>query len=358
VAVNRLQIEEFLEGASHSLLLDVRSPAEYEHGHIPGALSLPLFSDEERKIVGTIYKQQSREIAIKAGLDFFGPKMHPMIDMVESMINNSTNIHDKKTVFVYCWRGGMRSAGVAWLLNLYGFKVYSLAGGYKSYRRLAGQLFTYPFQFKLLGGFTGSGKTRILEELKTQGENVVDLELLAHHKGSAFGGIDMPKPPTQEEFENHLAYKLFLFKTKFESSGLNQQSIWLEDESQRIGSINIPNALWEKMRRSPLVFIDIPFAERLDYITKEYGTCSIEKLIDATERIKKRLGGLATKTAIEHLSEHKIKEAFDILLRYYDKQYSKSLHNRENLNELLVKVPAEKVTCENAALLRGKIQSV
>lgn len=358
MAIIRLQIEEFLEGAIPSLLLDVRSPAEYDHGHIPGALSLPLFSNEERKIVGTIYKQQSREKAIKAGLDFFGPKMHPTIDTVESMMNNSTDLQDKKTVFVYCWRGGMRSAGVAWLLGLYGFKVYSLMGGYKAYRRLVSQLFSYPFNFKLLGGFTGSGKTKILEELKKKGEHVIDLELLAHHKGSAFGGINMPPPPTQEEFENGLAYELIQLKNNFEQSGSKNQIIWLEDESQRIGSINIPNGIWQNMRKSPLVFMDIPFAERLDYITKEYGMCSIEMLIDATERIKKRLGGLATKTAIEHFKEHSLKEGFDILLKYYDKQYSKSLYNRENLTELLVKVPAEKVTCENASLLRSKIQSV
>lgn len=354
MAVKRLLIDEFLQGASNSLLLDVRSPAEYEHGHIPNAQSLPLFSNEERKIVGTIYKQQSREKAIKSGLDFFGIKMRGMIETVESMMNNSPDLEDKKSVFVYCWRGGMRSAGIAWLLDLYGFKVYSLMGGYKSYRRLALELFSYPFQFKMLGGFTGSGKTKILDELKKQGEHVIDLEMLAHHKGSAFGGIDMPKAPTQETFENSLAFELFQLKNKFENT--HQQTIWLEDESQRIGSINIPAGLWENMRNSPLVFIDIPFAERLDYITKEYGTCSLEKLIDATERIKKRLGGLATKTTIEYLNQHNIREAFDILLKYYDKHYLKALHNRENLNELLTRIPAEKVSGENASLLRSKIQ--
>ena len=218
MAVKRLQIDEFLEGSANSLLLDVRSPAEYHHGHIPGALSLPLFSNDERKVVGTIYKQQSRENAIKTGLDYFGPKMRPMVETVESLIKNSTDLQDKRTVFVYCWRGGMRSAGIAWLLDLYGFKVFTLTGGYKAYRRLAAQLFSYPFHLKMLGGFTGSGKTKILEELKKKGEDVIDLELLAHHKGSAFGGIDMPEPPSQEEFENRLAYELLQLKNKFESA--------------------------------------------------------------------------------------------------------------------------------------------
>ena len=184
-------------------------------------------------------------------MDYFGPKMRPMVETVESLIKNSTDLQDKRTVFVYCWRGGMKSAGIAWLLDLYGFKVFTLTGGYKAYRKLAAQLFSYPFHLKMLGGFTGSGKTKILEELKKKGEDVIDLELLAHHKGSAFGGIDMPEPPSQEEFENRLAYELLQLKNKFESAGSNQQTIWLEDESQRIGSIKRYPMDYGKICESP-----------------------------------------------------------------------------------------------------------
>src|SRR5690348_9334071 len=125
--IKKLSITEFLKLSHQHPVLDVRSPGEYSHAHIPGAYSLPLFTDEERKVVGTTYKQQSREAAIKVGLDYFGPKMRSMVEEVEKLCEKRGG----KTVLVHCWRGGMRSAGVAWLLDLYGFKVYTLVGGYK-----------------------------------------------------------------------------------------------------------------------------------------------------------------------------------------------------------------------------------
>src|SRR5690349_23861593 len=176
--MRRVQIDEFLKGCKDALLLDVRSPAEYNHAHIPGAVSFPLFTDEERKVVGTAYKQQSREAAIKIGLDYFGPKMRKMVEEAEQLTT-----HDSRTVLVHCWRGGMRSAGVAWLLDLYGFKVYALVGGYKKFRNHVLDTFKLPFQFKILGGYTGSGKTEMLRGLEKQGEFVIDLEGIANHKG-------------------------------------------------------------------------------------------------------------------------------------------------------------------------------
>ncbi|HEU0064392.1 MAG TPA: tRNA 2-selenouridine(34) synthase MnmH [Flavisolibacter sp.] len=343
--VQRIKISEFLENTKDHLLLDVRSPAEFEHAHIPGALNLPLFSNDERKIVGTTYKQQSREQAIKAGLDFFGPKMRPMVETVEQLLNS------RSEVYLYCWRGGMRSAGVAWLLDLYGFKVYSLAGGYKSYRKFIIESFSKSYPFKIIGGYTGSGKTEILRALKHKGENVVDLEDLAHHKGSAFGGIGMPAAPSQEMFENRLGMCLG-------ELSLSEGYIWLEDESQRIGNVNIPAGVWKSMRNSEVVFVDIPFAERLDYITNEYGSCTVDRLIEAVERIRKRLGGLDAKNCIEFLQQRNYKEAFSILLKYYDKQYEKALYNREQPEELIVKLPFEKVSVNNALMLKNKIHTL
>src|SRR5258706_12834898 len=141
MAVEKTYIERFLELAKQHPVIDVRSPAEYKHAHIPGAYSLPLFTDEERKIVGTAYKQESRERAIKIGLDFFVPKMRKMEEETESAISNwqranknDDNLPVANCLLIYCWRGGMRSAGVAWLMDLYGFKVYTLTGGYKKFR--------------------------------------------------------------------------------------------------------------------------------------------------------------------------------------------------------------------------------
>lgn len=220
----------------------------------------------------------------------------------------------------------MRSAGVAWLLDLYGYKVYTLAGGYKSYRHWIIEAFSLPFSFNILAGFTGSGKTYLLHEMKNKGAAVVDLEKLANHKGSAFGNIGMPGQPTQEMFENLLGHELR--KLSDTQEGM-PAGIWLEDESQRIGQINIPPALWNNMWRSPVVFMAIPFEERLKHIVQEYGNLDREKMADAILRIQKRLGGVETKTALQHLEAGDIESCFCILLKYYDKLYNKALSNRD-----------------------------
>jgi tRNA 2-selenouridine synthase len=341
MAIKKLTIEEFLQMAERHPVLDVRSPGEYTHAHIPGAISLPLFSDEERKVVGTTYKQQSREKAIKTGLDYFGVKMRRMVEEVEALFVAKKkkgpvdgDITEDNTLLVHCWRGGMRSAGVAWLLDLYGFKVYTLMGGYKSYRNWVHQQFEHSYSFKILGGYTGSGKTLVLQQLAANGQPIIDLEGLAHHKGSAFGALGQQPQPKQEMFENLLATAL----DNYRSSG-RSNPVFMEDESQRIGNLTIPPALWVQMRNSPVFFLDIPFEERLNYLTEEYGGFEKEKLVNAIIRIQKRLGGLDTKTAIGHILEDNAKECFRILLRYYDKGYSKGLENRENLAALLNKIP-------------------
>ncbi|HEY6062584.1 MAG TPA: tRNA 2-selenouridine(34) synthase MnmH [Chitinophagaceae bacterium] len=368
MAIEKIHIEQFLELAKQYRVIDVRSPGEYKHAHIPDAHNLPLFTDDERKVVGTTYKQQSREQAIKIGLDFFGPKMRKMVEEVESIAVSSesgvsskfdaSEFHSKNSrlVLLYCWRGGMRSAGVAWLLDLYGFKVYTLVGGYKKFRNYVLDTFKIPFCFNILGGYTGSGKTELLKALRQKGEKVIDLEGFANHKGSAFGNIGMPNQPSQEMFENMLATELRRSVLSAELSvkdsansplTIRHSPIWLEDESQRIGLVNIPNDLWKNMRQSPVCFLDIPFEERLKHIVQEYGCLDPEKVIDAITRISQKLGNLNAKIAILLLKEGKIIESFDILLKYYDKLYFKSLHNREGINSLLHTVECKSVTPEN-----------
>jgi tRNA 2-selenouridine synthase len=344
----------------------VRSPAEYNHAYIPGAYSLPLFTDEERAVVGTAYKQESREKAIKHGLEFFGPRMKTIIEEAEGLmakVENQTSFQpstfNPKTILIYCWRGGMRSGAIAWLLDIYGFKVYTLIGGYKKFRNYVLDTFELPFEFKIVGGYTGSGKTEVLKELKRRGESVIDLEDIAKHKGSAFGNIGMPKQPTQEMFENILSRELRTLRYEPKSYKqdpipkliINHSPIWLEDESQRIGLINIPYQLWETMRRSPIHFLDIPFEKRLSHIVEEYGCLEKEKIIDAVGRIKERLGGFEAKRAIAYLNENNTVESFRILLKYYDKWYTKGLHNRENINSLLHLINCESVTPGNAKKL-------
>lgn len=341
MAIQRVNITEFLALAQTHPVMDVRSPGEYQHAHIPGVHSLPLFADEERKVVGTAYKQESREKAIKIGLEYFGKKMVSLVESAETICATSKS----KTVLVHCWRGGMRSAGVAWLLDLYGFKVYTLAGGYKVYRQWVLEQFTKPYNIQIIGGYTGSGKTVVLKALKAAGEGVVDLEAIAHHKGSAFGNIGLPPQPSPEMFENTLA-------TELSRVSATHEMIWMEDESQRIGDVNLPGALFNHMRTKPVFFLDIPFEERLKHIVAEYGALEKERLVNAIMRIQKRLGGLETKNAVNFLIEGNVPDCFRILLRYYDKWYGKSLQNRDNWENLVQTIALP--TCdasENAAAL-------
>ena len=330
MSITKLNIQDFLK---LDIILDVRSPGEYDHAHIPTALSLPLFTNEERKIVGTAYKQESREKAIKIGLDFFGTKTVKIIEAVEKII---TDKKAGKEVGVHCWRGGMRSAAIAWLLDLYGFKVYLLQGGYKTYRHWVLNQFTKTYTLCVLGGYTGSNKTGVLQVLKKNNEAVIDLETIANHKGSAFGNLDHQPQPSQEMFENILAEELF----QHASSG---KTIWLEDESQRIGLINIPLPFFYAMRGQQVIFLNIPFEIRLEHIVNEYGNFKKEKLINAIIRITKKLGGLEAKNAVNFLLENDIKNCFAVLLKYYDKIYLRNTYKREKAEEQIIQIDSTTV---------------
>jgi len=355
MAVQKIDIDNFIIETSasigsslrSSITIDVRSPAEFEHAHILHALNLPLFDNEQRALIGTTYKKQSREAAIKVGLPLFGAKMLPMIETVEAWIKDRQKENDltKPTIYVHCWRGGMRSAAVAWLLDLYGYKVIQLTGGYKAYRNWVLAQFTIPYSLKVLGGYTGSGKTEILHALQEKNYAVIDLEGLAHHKGSAYGAIGQLPQPSQEMFENIVAEKLLEVNKK-------QKSIWIEDESQRIGTVLIPTPLFHLMRNSTCYFMTIPFEQRLNFIVEGYGSFDQKSLIEATMRIQKRLGGLETKTAIDFITAGALKEAFSILLKYYDKWYEKNAKNEVLPTIELIPVSSEIVDpVHNASLL-------
>lgn len=353
MAIQKLTVQEFLEKATAALVFDVRSPGEFAHAHMPGAISLPLFSDEERKVVGTAYKQRSRQQAIKHGLDFFGPKMKAMVETVEQMVQQHQP--DNTTILVHCWRGGMRSGAVAWLLDLYGFKVYTLAGGYKAFRNWVLDQFNIPYPVRIIGGYTGSGKTEVLQQLQTLGCTAIDLEGMAHHKGSAFGNIGMPQQPSQEMFENKLATALH--KAHHQIKEKQQEFLLLEDESQRIGLVNLPIQLYLHMKQQPVYFLAVPFDERIKHIMNWYGKGEKEKLVNAIIRIKKRLGGLETKTAINYLLEDDVKGCFEILLRYYDKWYHKSLQAKPDLQKQLITIDcATTDAIANAKLVAAHIK--
>ena len=357
MAIEQIDIEQFLALSEERPVLDVRSPQEFLHAHIPCAFSLPLFTDAQRKIIGTAYKQQGRQTAVKKGLDYFSERIMSLLCDAEELVTGKNNDSKDNRVLIHCWRGGMRSRSVAWLLDLYGFKVFTLAGGYKAFRNWALNQFGKKYEFNILGGYTGSGKTELLREMQKNGEIVIDLENLANHKGSAFGNIGEMAQPGQEMFENLLAVELFRKlrhacpnKAKDEEV-VSARKIWLEDESRHIGTVGIPKALWNNMRQSCLYFLEIPFDERLNYIISTYGTYEKKDLINSIIKIQKRLGGLETKTAINYLLENNVKESFSILLHYYDKLYTTALFKRENVETVLNKVSCETVDIRNAGAL-------
>jgi tRNA 2-selenouridine synthase len=312
--IKSITINDFLLLKNAIALVDVRTPAEFEHGHVPGACNLPLFSNEERVKVGTTYKQVGREEAILLGFDLTGSKW-------SGFIKQSLEIAPDKKIGVHCWRGGMRSGAMAWALDLYGFEVYLIQGGYKKYRHWVHRQFEQQYQLQILGGMTGSGKTKILQQLKKMGEQVIDLEEIAQHQGSSYGSMNKMVQPTQEQFENNLANQL--------KDLHKQKRIWVEDESLTIGKRSIPNSFWHQMRDAGMIDIKVELQHRVRSLATEYGSLDKDFLAESTERIRKRLGPEQTKYAIEAIRENRMEDFVMIVLVYYDKTYRTGLSKRD-----------------------------
>ncbi len=301
-------IDAFLKEVKtgNCLLIDTRSTKEYSKAHIPGAVSLPLLDDEHRAIVGTIYKQEGREAAVMKGFELVGPLFH-------EKIKKAAELSAGRTICIYCWRGGMRSNIMAWLLQLSGMRVVLLKDGYKSYRHWAIHHFNHLPPVIVLGGKTGSGKTEMLVHLSKEGANTIDLEGLANHRGSAYGQLGLPPQPSQEMFENLLAWEL--------SNKNPQQPLWLENESRAIGLVHLPNTVYDAVRNASVVEMDVAMDVRKQRILAEYGQFPVEELIDKTLKLTKRLGGQHVKAAVQHLNDGNLSEWLDIVLHYYDKAY-------------------------------------
>lgn len=301
-----LQIDHFLHQSRHELIVDVRAPVEFEKGHLPGAINIPLFEDMERAEIGTIFKQQGKDNAVTRGLEIVSPKMVGFVNQVRQL---STN----KSVFVYCFRGGMRSNSFAWLMNTSGLSASILKGGYKSYRNHVLEYFEKPKQLILLGGHTGSGKTDIIKYLATQSVQTIDLEALAHHKGSAFGSINEDKQPAQQNFE-HSLYNAFL-------NHEHSKPLVLEDESKSIGFNKIPHALWLQMKQATIIKLEIPFELRIENLVKDYATTDIDALKSCVRKIAQQLGPLHTKQCLQYLDGGNLHDTARLSLLYYDKTY-------------------------------------
>jgi len=317
-----VDIAEFLQlQKSGYPVVDARTPAEFQSGHIPGAINLPLFNDEERKVIGTIYKQNGREKAILHGLKFVGPRLK---ELAEYGLDISDSGEEHK-VLIHCWRGGMRSSSLAWLFNLMGIRTCTLRRGYKTFRKYVTDTFQTPVPLTVLGGKTGSAKTLILGELQKQGEQVIDLEGLAYHRGSAFGAIynmGQRGHVTQEQFENNLAMIM--------RACTPEKPVWIEDESRQVGSIVIPAGLWENMRSSRVMYLDIPRDIRTSYLVNQYGQDEVHLLKQSFTDIKKRLGDVRYQEALSAMESNDLHGACNIALDYYDRAYEFGLSKRQS----------------------------
>jgi len=314
--------QALFEFSNDRVLIDVRTPDEYAHGHIPGAVNLPLFTNEERAVIGTLYKQSSPSAALLKGLDFVGGKM-------SDFVRQASRLAPNRKVTLHCWRGGKRSGSMAWLLGFADFDVAVLQGGYKAYRQYLLQALGEPrFGIIILGGHTGSGKTEVLHELQRQGEYILDLEALAHHKGSTFGALGELPQPTVEQFENDL-FEAF----RQLPAGAR---VWIEDESQSIGRVYLPPGFWRQMNAAPMVRMDMPLDIRVNKLVVTYAAFPKTELIEAFERIRKRLGGQHIKAAVEAIEQDDFAAAAEIALRYYDKAYAMTQSKRAS--ELIIPV--------------------
>jgi tRNA 2-selenouridine synthase len=307
-----LPATEFLQATT--TLLDTRSPAEFAAGHIPGAISFPLFTDAERAQVGTCYKQVSPDAAIELGLELIGPKM-------VRFVRQAKQIAPDRQVRIHCWRGGMRSASMAWLLETAGCQVTLLEGGYKAFRRWCRTTLAIPKPIVTLGGMTGTGKTTLLYALADRGEQILDLEAIAQHRGSSYGALGLPPQPTQEQFDNDLAIAWAQLAP--------DRRIWIEAESRRIGLCRVPDELFLPMQQAPVLQIERSLPERLAILEQVYGDSDPADLIAATERIAKRIGGLQAQAAIASIHQGELKPAIAIALDYYDKTYRYDLQRRD-----------------------------
>lgn len=316
--MKNLSVAEFIELSPDAIIIDVRTPAEYEKGHIVGAHNMPLFTNEERAVVGTIYKKQGKESAVEKGLDLVGQRLSHFVREAKRL----QKIYGDKPLLLYCWRGGMRSNSVAWLLATAGFKVEVLGGGYKNYRRsFLSKLKIRHWELLILGGPTGCGKTDILQSLRKKGEQIIDLEFLAKHRGSAFGTYGYEgDQPTSEHFANMVYDELL----KLDPS----RPVWCEGESLSIGHVFMPQELYELIQTSRFVYFSLPRDIRLDHIVRDYGNCPEEILIKSFTNITKRLGYDQAKRAIEMVEAGDIRSAADIGMHYYDKGYSHSIEGR------------------------------
>jgi tRNA 2-selenouridine synthase len=319
-----ITLEELFElkQKKEMITIDVRSPSEFKDASIPGSMNIPLFNDEERAEIGTLYKQVNVQAAMDRGLEIVSAKL-------PAFISTFREIKEQKAVF--CWRGGMRSKTSATVLSLMGIRVYRLIGGVRAYRKWVvdaiGQI-ELPEKAYVLNGNTGSGKTDILRRLKEQGYPVLDLEGMANHRGSIFGQIGL-EANNQKTFESLLVQDVLKYK--------DSPYLLLEAESKRVGKVVLPEAINHYKENGTQLVINLPMAERVKCIIQEYRPDEHkEECIQAFTGIKKRIHTPIAQEIEAHLMGDRFEEAVQLLLEhYYDPRYEHATH-QYNPDQILV----------------------
>lgn len=342
MAETLILLDDFFKLRKDLPLLDARSEGEFAQSHIPGSFNLPILNNKERVIVGTLYKEKGSEAATLKGFELVGPRFY-------QIQKEAIRMFPDRKIIVYCWRGGMRSQILSWLLGMVGFEVFRLKGGYKTYRTFTFEEVRKDRKFIVLGGKTGTGKTVLLHKLKEKGEQILDLEGIANHKGSSFGGIGQAPQPTVEQFENLLAENLFALNPSIPT--------WIENESRKIGRLILPDKLFAQMGDAPLIDIQKTTEERIIHITEEYGNLPEDDLISAVKRLQKRLGGLRTQEAIEAIQEKNSFAWISNLLIYYDKTYEFDLTRHEDEKTKVLDLSGKSLDEEVELLLKIKNQN-
>ena len=296
-------------------IIDARSPAEYAEDHIPGAVSAPVLDDDERAEVGTLYKQVSPFDAKKTGAALVAKNVSRHIEQLFKGKDKSWH------PLVYCWRGGKRSGAMAHILREIGWKAETLEGGYKAYRRwVVEQLSLIPnrLEFRVVHGPTGSGKSRLLGALKRAGAQVLDLEELAAHRGSVLGNLPDRPQPSQKMFESLLLQQLSRLEAR--------KPVYVEGESKKIGQLQVPDALMERMRASPCILLDTPVETRVDLLLEEY-----QHFLQDRQALHAQLDCLVALHGRERIAAWKAIADWRELVRrllveHYDPAYRRSSH--------------------------------